>query len=65
VIYSGATAEREQLAGSAGIPVLETMAGKGAVQQRAWWQLDGIGQPQLGHHARLRVGHARLPRPHR
>ena len=29
--------------GSAGIPVLETMAGKGAVQQRAWWQIGGIG----------------------
>ena len=43
VIYSGATAELEHLAGSAGIPVLETMAGKGAVQQRAWWQLGGIG----------------------
>src|ERR671914_557973 len=43
VIYSDATAELEDLAGSAGIPVLETMAGKGAVQQRAWWQLGGIG----------------------
>src|ERR671927_113812 len=43
VIYSDATAELEDLAGSAGIPVLETMAGKGAVQQKAWWQLDGIG----------------------
>jgi 3D-(3,5/4)-trihydroxycyclohexane-1,2-dione acylhydrolase (decyclizing) len=43
VIYSGATAELEQLACSAGIPVLETMAGKGAVQQKAWWQVGGIG----------------------
>jgi len=43
VIYSDATAELEALASSAGIPVLETMAGKGAVQQRAWWQLGGIG----------------------
>jgi 3D-(3,5/4)-trihydroxycyclohexane-1,2-dione acylhydrolase (decyclizing) len=43
VIYSGATAELEDLAGSAGIPVLETMAGKGAVQQKAWWQIGGIG----------------------
>src|SRR3954454_15157191 len=43
VIYSDATAELEDLAGSAGIPVLETMAGKGAVQQQAWWQLGGIG----------------------
>lgn len=42
VIYSGATAELEALADAAGIPVLETMAGKGAVQQRAWWQLGGI-----------------------
>jgi 3D-(3,5/4)-trihydroxycyclohexane-1,2-dione acylhydrolase (decyclizing) len=43
VIYSGATAELERLAGAAGIPVAETFAGKGAVQQRAWWQLGGIG----------------------
>jgi 3D-(3,5/4)-trihydroxycyclohexane-1,2-dione acylhydrolase (decyclizing) len=43
VIYSGATAELERLAGTAGIPVLETFAGKGAVQQQAWWQLGGIG----------------------
>jgi 3D-(3,5/4)-trihydroxycyclohexane-1,2-dione acylhydrolase (decyclizing) len=43
VIYSGATPELEELAGSAGIPVAETFAGKGAVQQRAWWQLGGIG----------------------
>src|SRR3954469_25618966 len=42
-VYSDATEELEALAGSAGIPVLETMAGKGAVQQRAWWQLGGIG----------------------
>ena len=43
VIYSGATAELERLAGPAGIPVLETFAGKGAVQQQAWWQIGGIG----------------------
>ncbi len=43
VIYSGATAELERLASSAGIPVVETFAGKGAVQQRAWWQMGGIG----------------------
>ena len=43
VIYSGATAELERLAGVVGIPVLETFAGKGAVQQRAWWQIGGIG----------------------
>ncbi len=43
VLYSDATAELEDLADSAGIPVLETMAGKGAVQRRAWWQLGGIG----------------------
>ena len=43
VLYSGATAELERLAGNAGIPVLETFAGKGAVQQRAWWQIGGIG----------------------
>ena len=43
VVYSGATPELEALASSAGIPVAETFAGKGAVQQRAWWQLGGIG----------------------
>jgi 3D-(3,5/4)-trihydroxycyclohexane-1,2-dione acylhydrolase (decyclizing) len=43
VIYSGATAELERLAGTVGLPVLETFAGKGAVQQRAWWQIGGIG----------------------
>ena len=43
VIYSGATAELERLAGAAGIPVAETFAGKGAVQRREWWQLGGIG----------------------
>jgi 3D-(3,5/4)-trihydroxycyclohexane-1,2-dione acylhydrolase (decyclizing) len=43
VIYSGATPELEALAATAGTPVAETFAGKGAVQQRAWWQLGGIG----------------------
>jgi 3D-(3,5/4)-trihydroxycyclohexane-1,2-dione acylhydrolase (decyclizing) len=43
VIYSGASKELERLAESAGIPVAETFAGKGAVQRRAWWQLGGIG----------------------
>jgi 3D-(3,5/4)-trihydroxycyclohexane-1,2-dione acylhydrolase (decyclizing) len=43
VIYSGATAELERLAGAVGIPVAETFAGKGAVQQQEWWQLGGIG----------------------
>ena len=43
VIYSGATSELAELAAAAGIPVAETFAGKGAVQQRAWWQLGGIG----------------------
>ena len=43
VVYSGATPELEALAAAAGVPVAETFAGKGAVQQRAWWQLGGIG----------------------
>jgi 3D-(3,5/4)-trihydroxycyclohexane-1,2-dione acylhydrolase (decyclizing) len=43
VIYSGATSELGELAATAEIPVTETFAGKGAVQQRAWWQLGGIG----------------------
>ena len=43
VVYSGATQELEALADTAGVPVVETFAGKGAVQRRAWWQLGGIG----------------------
>ncbi|HZA81232.1 MAG TPA: thiamine pyrophosphate-binding protein, partial [Actinomycetes bacterium] len=43
VVYAEATPELEALAAAAGIPVAETFAGKGAVQQRAWWQLGGIG----------------------
>ena len=43
VIYSGATAELERLAATAGLPVAETFAGKGAVQRPAWWQVGGIG----------------------
>ena len=43
VVYSEATPELEALAAAAGVPVAETFAGKGAVSQRAWWQLGGIG----------------------
>jgi 3D-(3,5/4)-trihydroxycyclohexane-1,2-dione acylhydrolase (decyclizing) len=43
VVYSGATEELQALADAAGVPVVETFAGKGAVQRRAWWQLGGIG----------------------
>ncbi|WP_347350342.1 3D-(3,5/4)-trihydroxycyclohexane-1,2-dione acylhydrolase (decyclizing) [Intrasporangium sp.] len=43
VLYSDATAALERLAGTVGLPVAETFAGKGAVQQAAWWQLGGIG----------------------
>jgi 3D-(3,5/4)-trihydroxycyclohexane-1,2-dione acylhydrolase (decyclizing) len=43
VVYSGASAELERLAESAGIPVAETFAGKGAVRVDTWWQLGGIG----------------------
>jgi len=43
VVYSQATPELERLAAAVGIPVAETFAGKGAVQQAAWWQLGGIG----------------------
>ena len=43
VVYSQATRELAQLADVVGIPVAETFAGKGAVQQPAWWQLGGIG----------------------
>lgn len=43
VIYSGATAALEALAEASGLPVAETFAGKGAIQQAAAWQLGGIG----------------------
>ncbi len=43
VVHSEATPELERLAATVGIPVAETFAGKGAVQQTAWWQLGGIG----------------------
>ena len=43
VVYSGAGAELERLAETAGIPVAETFAGKGAVSVDTWWQLGGIG----------------------
>jgi 3D-(3,5/4)-trihydroxycyclohexane-1,2-dione acylhydrolase (decyclizing) len=43
VHYSDATDQLEALAETAGIPVAETFAGKGAVQRQAWWQVGGIG----------------------
>jgi 3D-(3,5/4)-trihydroxycyclohexane-1,2-dione acylhydrolase (decyclizing) len=43
VHYSDATDQLEALAETAGIPVAETFAGKGAVQRQAWWQIGGIG----------------------
>ncbi len=43
VHYSGASAELARVAEQAGVPVAETFAGKGAVTDRAWWQLGGIG----------------------
>src|SRR4029453_170852 len=43
VIYSGGSSELDELATAARIPVAETFAGKGALQQRGWWQLGGIG----------------------
>ena len=43
VHYSAAIAELAQVADQAGIPVAETFAGKGAVAERVWWQLGGIG----------------------
>src|SRR6266567_2237725 len=44
VTYFGATAGLERPAGTTGLPVPETFAGKGAVQQRVWWQVGGISQ---------------------
>ena len=41
--YSDATAELEGLANATGIPVAETFAGKGAIQNAGPWHLKGIG----------------------
>ena len=43
VLYSEAEAELAALAEQLGIPVLETFAGKGAVQQDVWWGMGGVG----------------------
>ena len=43
VQYSEAEAELAALAEQLGIPVLETFAGKGAVQQDVWWGMGGVG----------------------
>ena len=43
VIYSEATAELAEFAEAAGIPVVETFAGKGAVPNDAWYAVGGVG----------------------
>ena len=43
VVYSDASRELEAFARATGIPVAETFAGKGAVQEGDWWLLGGIG----------------------
>ena len=43
VHYSDAHAALEQFAETAGIPVVETFGGKGAVTRDAWWQVGGVG----------------------
>ena len=43
VLYSQAERELAALAEQLGIPVVETFAGKGAVQQDVWWGMGGIG----------------------
>jgi 3D-(3,5/4)-trihydroxycyclohexane-1,2-dione acylhydrolase (decyclizing) len=43
VIYSGAEEELADLADEFGIPVVETFAGKGAVQRDGWWGMGGVG----------------------
>lgn len=43
VIYSEATAALAALAEEFGIPVVETFAGKGAVEHEAWWGVGGLG----------------------
>ncbi|HET9557640.1 MAG TPA: thiamine pyrophosphate-binding protein, partial [Actinomycetota bacterium] len=43
VVYSDASRELAAFARATGIPVAETFAGKGAVQDGDWWLLGGIG----------------------
>ena len=43
VLYSEAEGELAALAEQLGIPVVETFAGKGAVEQDVWWALGGVG----------------------
>ena len=43
VIYSGAQAELSAIGQRFSIPISETFAGKGAVQQAEYWNLSGIG----------------------
>ena len=43
VLYSQAERELAALAEQLGIPVVETFAAKGAVQQDVWWGMGGIG----------------------
>ena len=43
VLYSQAEGELAALAEQLGIPVVETFAGKGAVQQDVWWGMGGVG----------------------
>jgi 3D-(3,5/4)-trihydroxycyclohexane-1,2-dione acylhydrolase (decyclizing) len=43
IIYSSASAELALLANQLGVPVAETFAGKGAVEDDAWWAMGGLG----------------------
>jgi 3D-(3,5/4)-trihydroxycyclohexane-1,2-dione acylhydrolase (decyclizing) len=43
VLYSEAQTELAALADEIGIPVTETFAGRGAVQEDRWWGMGGIG----------------------
>jgi 3D-(3,5/4)-trihydroxycyclohexane-1,2-dione acylhydrolase (decyclizing) len=43
VLYSEAEAELAAFADQVGIPVVETFAGKGAVQQDVWWGMGSVG----------------------
>src|SRR5262249_55747892 len=43
VRYSGAEAELAAFASEAGIPVVETFAGKGSIAEDAWYALGGLG----------------------
>ena len=65
VLYSQAESELAALAEQLGIPVVETFAGKGAVQQDVWWGIGGRRpRGQSGRQRAGEGGRSRHPRGH-